>query len=378
MKPKYRLFAPGPTPVPERVQVAMAEPLVYHRGVDFPDLLRGVVEALKPVFPTTDDVFLLSASGSGAMEAALVNVLSQGDRALVVQAGQFGAKWTGLCRAYGVDIDVIDVPWGKVVDPGQVADRLTAEIRAVFTTQSETSTGVLHDIEAIAQIVRKTDALMVVDGVSSVGAHPLPMGDWGVDVVVTASQKGLMAPPGVGVIAVGERVWDATERANLPRFYWDLKTYKRAYEEGRGPATLPVTLLAGMRVALEMIHEEGVENVWTRHARQAEAVRQGVCAMGLSVFAERPSNVLTAIQLPEAVDGLALMDRLRTRCGMVVGGGLAHLRGRVIRISNLGFVDDVDVLTALSALELSLRALGWSFTPGAGVGAAEQVLELQG
>jgi aspartate aminotransferase-like enzyme len=204
------------------------------------------------------------------------------------------------------------------------------------------------------------------------------MGDWGVDVAVTASQKGLMAPPGVGVIAVGERAWKAAERADLPRFYWDLKTYKTAYEAGRGPATLPVTLLAGMRAALEMIHEEGVENVWARHARQAEAVRQGVQALGLSVFAERPSNVLTAIQLPEAVDGLALMDLLHTRCGMTVGGGLRHLRGRVIRISNLGFVDDVDVLTALSALELCLRVLGWSFMPGAGVGAAEQILMSRG
>jgi len=376
MKPKDRLFAPGPTPIPDRVQAAMAEPLVYHRGPDFPDLLRRVVEGMKPIFPTENDVFLLSSSGSGAMEAALVNVVSKGDQVVVVQAGQFGAKWTGLCQAYGLDADVIDVPWGQAVDPDEVADLLTDETRAVFTTHSETSTGVLHDIEAIAKVVGETDALMVVDGVSSVGAHALPMDDWGVDVVVTASQKGLMVPPGVSIIAVSERAWAATERADLPRFYWDLKAYQTAMKEGRGPATLPVTLLTGMQAALAMIHEEGIETVWARHARQAKAVRQGVKALGLSVFAERPSNALTAIQLPEAVDGLALMDCLRTKCGMTVGGGLGHLRGRIIRISNLGFIDDVDVLTALSAFELGLRALGWSFVPGAGVGAAEQILAL--
>ncbi|MCZ6633496.1 MAG: alanine--glyoxylate aminotransferase family protein [bacterium] len=372
--PKPRLFAPGPTPIPPRVQAAMAGPIVYHRGPDFPDLLQGVVRGLKATFPTPHDCFVLSSSGSGAMEAALVNICSPDDPVVVVQAGQFGAKWTALCKAYGLPTDIIDLPWGNAFDPKAVADRVRPETRAVFVTQSETSTGVLHDVEALGKELTNTDVLLVVDGVSSVVAHPLPTAEWGVDMAVTASQKGLMVPPGIGIITVSPKAWEAVERARLPRFYFDLNTYKDAFQEGRGPATLPVTLLRGLKIALDMIAEEGLEAVWNRHARHAEAVRQATIALGLSVFAESPSNVLTAISLPEAVDGLALMDRLRSHHGITVGGGLAHLRGRLIRISNLGYVDDTDILTVLSALEQSLRALKWTFQPGAGVGAAEGVL----
>ena len=373
MNLRQRLFTPGPTPVPERVMAAMAEPLVYHRGPDFPALLRGVVEQLKPVFPTSDDVLLLSASGSGGMEAALVNVLCRGDRALVVQAGQFGAKWTAMCKAYGIEADVIDLPWGKSVDPGQVAERLKSETRAVFVTQSETSTGALHDIESIACLVRHTDTLLIVDGVSSVVAHPLCT-DWGVDIAITASQKGLGVPPGVAIVAMGQRAWDATKRADLPKNYFDLTAHKTAFAEGRGPATLPVTLIAGMRAALEMICEEGIENTWRRHARHAGAVRSAAKALGLSIFPEHPSNALTAIALPESVDGLKLMAYVQTRFGIVLGGGLAHLRGRAIRISNLGHVDDLDILSVVAALEMGLRAQNWAFAPGAGIAAAEAVL----
>ncbi|MFT5366407.1 MAG: aspartate aminotransferase-like enzyme [Candidatus Latescibacterota bacterium] len=373
---KQRLFAPGPTPIPDEVQAAMAAPLVYHRGSDFPNFIRDVVAKLKPVFPTQDDVLLLASSGSGAMEAAVVNTLSQGDRALVIQAGQFGAKWTAICQAYGVDVDVLDLPWGAVVDPGQVAERLKAhpETRVVFATHSETSTGVLHDVEALGRVVGETDALLVVDGVSSVVAHPLRTHDWGVDIAVTASQKGLGVPPGVAMVTVSDRAWERVASSTLPKFYFDLETYRTALEEGRGPATLPMTLMAGMRAALDMIAVEGIENVWARHARHAEAVRQATEALGLSVFPNRPSNVLTAIALPEEVDGLAIMADLHARFGITVGGGLAHLRGRLIRISNLGFVDDLDILTVVSAFEMSLQKVGWLFTPGVGVAAVERIL----
>lgn len=373
---KSRIFAPGPTPIPDEVQAAMAAPLVYHRGPDFPDFIRSVVEKLKPVFPTQDDVLLLASSGSGAMEAAVVNTLSQGDRALVIQAGQFGAKWTAICQAYGVDVDVLDLPWGAAVDPMQVAERLKAhpETRVVFATHSETSTGVLHDVEALGRVVGETDALLVVDGVSSVIAHPLRTNDWGVDIAVTASQKGLGVPPGVGVMTVSARAWDMMQSATLPKFYFDLNTYRIALEEGRGPATLPMTLMAGMGASLDLIAVEGIENVWARHARHAEAVRQATVALGLSVFPDCPSNVLTAVALPESVDGLAIMADLRARFGITVGGGLAHLRGRLIRISNLGFVDDLDILTVVSAFEMSLEKAGWAFTFGAGVAAVESAL----
>ena len=354
----------------------MADPIVYHRGVDFPPLLRGVVAGLQEIFPVPHDLFLLACSGTGVMEAALVNTLCRGDRALVVQAGQFGARWTDLCLAYGVEPIVVDLPWGAAVDPNGVAGALRKhpDIRAVFATQSETSTGVLHDVETLGKVVRRTDALLIVDGVSSVGAHPLPAAEWGIDVAVTASQKGLMVPPGVGVISVGPRAWSAAERSDLPKLYWDLKAYRTAMSEGRGPATLPVTLLSGLRAALDMIREEGPEAVWTRHARHARAVQNAAVALGLFRFAARPSNALTAIGLPGGLDGVALMEILRDRYGIVVGGGLAHLRGRIIRISNLGYVDDLDILTAVSALEMGLRKLGWTFQAGAGVAAAEGAL----
>ncbi len=354
----------------------MAGPIVYHRGPDFPALLTEVASGLKDVFPTPHDVLILACSGTGAMEAAVVNTLSRADRALVIQAGQFGARWADLCRACGVEVSLLDLPWGSAVDPEDVRRCLARDppVRAVFATQSETSTGVLHDIEAVGAAVRDTGALLVVDGISSVGAHPLRTDHWGVDVAVTASQKGLMLPPGLGIIAVGPRAWEAARRSDLPRWYWDLPRYREAMGEGRGPATLPVTLLAGLRAALAMIREEGIHAVWSRHARHAGALRAAAGALELSPFAERPSNALTAIRLPDGLDGVALVDTMRSRYGVLIGGGLAHLRGRIVRISNLGYVDDLDILNVVSALEMGLREIGWACQQGAGVAAAEQAL----
>lgn len=373
---RRRLFTPGPTPIPERVQAAMAETPVYHRGPDFPALLRDVVEGLKDVFPTTYDVFVLACSGSGVMEAAVANTLSAGDRALVLDAGHFGRRWADLCRAYGVEVVKLGFPWGEAVDPQVVADALRDDpaIRVVFGTHCETSTGVLHDVAAIGASVRERNALFVVDGISSVAAHPLPPEAWNVDLAVTASQKGLMLPPGMGFAAVGPRVWKAHERCRLPKFYWDLQQYRTSLEEGRAPATLPVTLLAGLRVALQMLREEGIPRVWERHARHARAVRQSAEALGLSCFARRPSNVLTAIVLPEEVDGLALMDRMLSEFNVVVGGGLGNYRGRMVRVSNLGHVDDADILEVVSALEFGIREAGWGFEPGVGVEAAQRAM----
>lgn len=373
---KQRLFIPGPTPIPEAVQAAMAMPMVYHRGPDFPDLLTGIVEDLQGVFPTSHEVFVLATSGTGAMEAAVVNTLRRGDTAIVAHAGNFGTRWLKLCDAYGIEIVSLEEPWGQPVHPNRVAEALKAHpsARAVFATHSETSTGVLHDIEGMGEIVRETETLLIVDAVSSVCAHPLPAENIGVDVVVTASQKGLMVPPGFAVIALGPQARAASEASDLPKHYLDLDLYRESLEEGRGPFTLPVTLLAGARAALDLVKKEGVESVWARHARQAEAVRSATAALGLSVFAARPSNVLTAIALPDAVDGLDLMAQLRNRHGIVVGGGLAHLRGKIIRLSNLGFVEDTDILTAISALELTLSEMRWSLKRGAGTAAAQSVL----
>lgn len=354
----------------------MAGTPVYHRGPEFPALLRNAVEGLQEVFPTAYDVFLLSCSGTGVMEAAVANTLCAGDRALVVQAGQFGARWTDLCMAYGVEVVESEFPWGEAVDPQVVAEALRDDpgLRVVFATHSETSTGVLHDVASIGEIVRGTGALLVVDGVSSVAAHPLPLEAWNVDLAVTASQKGLMLPPGMGIAAVGPRVWKAHLRCRLPKYYWDLERYRTSQEQGRAPATLPVTLLAGLRAALQMLRAEGIRNVWARHARHALAVRRSAAALGLTCFARRPSNALTAIVLPESVDGLALTDYMRRECGVVVGGGLGDYRGRMVRISNLGHVDDAGILEAVGAFEAGLRKAGWGFEVGAGIEAAQCAL----
>ena len=354
----------------------MAGPVVYHRGPDFPALLTGVVEDLKRLFPTTHEVFVLSTSGTGAMEAAVVNTLSTGDTVIVARAGNFGARWDKICAAYGIQVVTVEAPWGRAIDPDKVAQALKTNphTRAVLATHSETSTGVLHDIEAIANVVAATDALFIVDGVSSVCAHPLPTDEWGIDVAVTASQKGLMVPPGFAVIALGPKARKASTASTLPKHYLDLALYRQSLDEGRGPFTLPVTLLVGARAALDMISEEGIENVWSRHARQAAASRAATIALGLDLFAERPSNVLTAIALPEKVDGLDLMRRLREQHGIVVGGGLAHSRGNLIRLSNLGYVEDCDLLAGIEALEAVLQEMGLSVQQGSGRSAAEEVL----
>ncbi len=371
-----KLFVPGPTPIPERVQAAMAGPIVYHRGPDFPALLTSVVDDLKPVFPTEHEIFLLATSGTGAMEAAVVNTLSEGDTVIVARAGNFGERWDKICEAYGIHVVAVEAPWGAAVDPEAVEDALNAnpKARAVLTTHSETSTGVLHDIGTLGKIVAESDALFIVDGVSSVCAHTLPTENWNVDIAVTASQKGLMVPPGFAIITFGSQAREAATTSNLPKHYLDLSLYRQSLEEGRGPFTLPVTLLVGARAALDMIGEEGIENVRTRHARQAGAVRKATTEIGLDLFAEIPSNVLTAIALPESIDGLELTERLRARHGIVVGGGLAHLRGKLIRLSNLGYVEDADLLDALYALEIVLSEMGIAIQSGAGTSAAQEML----
>ncbi len=374
---KSRLLTPGPTPIPERVQQAMARPIVYHRGAEIAALVKEVNEGLRRVFPTEGDILLFAASGTGVMEAAVVNLMRRGDRALVIRAGKFGERWGDVCAAFGVEVAGLDLPWGASVDPGQVAGRLRADptIRAVFATQSETSTGGLHDIEGIGRAMRGSEALLVVDAVSSTGAHPLPPEAWGVDCVITASQKGLMTPPGIGVVTLGRRAWEATERSDLPKHYWSFRMTKAALEKGGStPATPATTLLMGLREALAMIHEEGIEEVWRRHARHAEAFRAATGAIGLEVFPECPSNALTGVLLPDSLDARDLAGRMKSRYGIVVGEGLDRLAGRLIRLSNLGYMDDLDVIATLSAFEMVLREMGWASALGAGVSTAERVL----
>jgi aspartate aminotransferase-like enzyme len=361
--------------VPEKVLLKMAEPVFHHRTPEYEALFEDICAKLKRVFMTESDVFTLASSGTGAMEAAVVNILSRGDKAVAVRGGKFGERWYEICTAYGIETIPLDVEWGRAVTPEQLKKVLDDNpgVKAVFTTQSETSTGVLTDLKAIGEVMKGYEAVLVTDAVSGLGAHEFRPDEWGVDVVATGSQKTLMLPPGLGFISVSSRVWNRVEQANLPRYYWDLRKYKKNLDKKQNPFTPPVTLLVGLQESLNMILAEGMENMWKRHALTARAMRAGVEALGLSIFPKDPSNVLTTVALPAGVDGGKLVKALKKN-GIFPAGGQDQLKGKIIRIAHIGYLDEYDVLTALSGLELSLRDVGYSFTPGSSVQAAQRVL----
>ncbi|MBI4553776.1 MAG: alanine--glyoxylate aminotransferase family protein [Candidatus Latescibacteria bacterium] len=373
------IYAPGPTPVPPHVTLKMSEPILNHRSPEYVRLFEEVTEHLKYVFQTAHDVLTFTASGTGAMEAAVANLLSPGDRAVVIRAGKFGGRWAELCAAYGVEAVPIDVEWGHAVDPSVVADVLSREsgIKAVFATHSETSTGVLHDIETLGRVVSGRDVLFVVDAISGLGANDLRPDDWHVDVVVSGSQKGLMLPPGLAFASVGPRAWAASDRATSPRYYLSFKRAKEALKKGLNPYTPAITLIMGLAEALRQIKAEGLANVFARHARLAEATRAGVRAIGLELFATRPSNVLTSVTLPAGIDGNQLLKHLKARYGIIMGGGLDHLKGKIVRIAHLGYADEFHAVVGISALEMGLAYLGYQFKVGVGVAAVQRVLTFE-
>lgn len=368
-------FVPGPTPVPDAVNRRMSEPVLSHRSSEFSQLLGRVTEKLKVLFQTQNDVLILTASGTGAMEAAVVNLLSPGDQVIALSSGKFGDRWIELCKTYGVNPTVVTAPWGEAVAPAAVEQVLSSsgQVKVLFATQSETSTGVLHDIEAIGKIARRHGCLFVVDAVSGLGANPLPSDEWGVDVVVTGSQKGLMLPPGLGFISVSQKAWAYVEQAGIPSYYLSLKRAKDSLAKGYTPYTPAVSLLVGLDVALIQICDVGLDTVLAHHARLASATRAGITALGLHVFAQRPSNVLTSVALPHDLDGNALLKVIKSECGVTIANGMEQFRGKVLRIAHLGYdVSPYDVLIALSALEHGLLRLNFPFEPGAGVAAAQR------
>jgi aspartate aminotransferase-like enzyme len=376
---KPHLFAPGPTPVPPEALLAMGRPIPHHRAPEFEALMAEVRDGLKALFQTTEEVLLFTASGTGGMEAAVVNTLSPGKKVVVIRGGKFGERWGEICDAYGIDFIPIDVPYGKVVDPALVAAALTKEptIAAVFTTHSETSTGVLHDIHAIAQVVRKTPTLLVVDAITSLGVVDLPMDAWGVDVVVTGSQKALMLPPGLTMVGVSQKAWTVVEQSRLPKYYFDFTAERKSLLKNQSHFTPAISLVVGFRETLRMIHAEGLHNVIRRHARLAAAMRAGVTALGLELFAERPSPAVTAVKVPHGVDGRAIVKTLRAKHGVTIAGGQGSMKGQIFRLATLGYADASDVVVALSALELTLAELGYPTKVGEGIRAAQEVLHRQ-
>ena len=372
---KKLLFTPGPTPIPPEALLAMAQPIDYHRSEDTVALIKDVLEKLKHVFQTENDVLFLTSSGTGGMEGAVTNLLSRGDKVIVIRSGKFGERWADICTAFGVEVIPIDVTWGSAVEPQTVETLLTEhpDVQAVYATLCETSTGVLHDIEALAHLTRVRPTLLVVDAVSGLGADDLQMDEWGVDVVVSCAQKGLMTPPGLAVVALNQRAWDAVERSDLPKYYFD---FRKAYEsglDGSVPYTPAVTLLTALQCALNRICEEGIRNTIHRHSCLAEATRSAVKALGLSLFAASPANTVTSIRLPVEVDGKAFINLMLNKYGITYAGGQSQLSGKIVRIAHLGWMNENDVIVAISAFERGLMEIGCEVPIGAGVTAAQEV-----
>ena len=374
MRRKPRLFTPGPTPVPPEVLLDMAAPMTHHRQAAFEAIFAEVSEKLKTVFQTSSPVVILAGSGTSALEAAVVNTLSAGDKAVSVNGGKFGQRWGLIGKAFGVDMHVMDIEWGTAVDPGDIEAALEKEpdVKAVFTTLHETSTTVLTDIRAIAAITAGTDAILVVDAVSGLAADELRMDEWGVDVVVAGSQKALMLPPGLGLVAVSPKAREAMKDSTLPKFYLDLDKAIKGLDKKTTPYTPSVPIVIAMKTALHRILEEGMEDVWARHAKLAEATRAGVVGMGMELFSKSPSNAATAIKLPQGVDGNALHKKLRDEYLTTCAGGQEHLKGKIERIAHMGYYDQFDVLVVLGAVELALKEMGVDVQVGEGVAAAQR------
>ncbi len=372
---KKYLLTPGPTPVPERVLLASAKPIIHHRTPEYGQALSEDIEGLRYVMQTKNEVFIFTASGTGAMEACVVNLLSPQDKVLVVNTGAFGRRWVEIIKSFGIEPEVIEYPWGKVAKPKDIEKKLREipGIKAVFTQSTETSTGVVNDIEAIGKMVAKTEAVLVVDAVSGLGGQELKTDEWNVDVVASGSQKGLMLPPGLAFVSISQKAWKLVENSKLPKYYWDFKAYKKSLDQNREtPYTAAVSLIMGMQESLRMIKEEGLEQILRRHAILASATRAGVEAMGLELFSEAPCNVVTAVKVPGGIDGERLVNMMREEYGVGIAGGQREYKGKIFRIAHLGYMDRFDVIIGLSALEIALSKLGYKIEVGKGVAAAEK------
>lgn len=371
------LLTPGPTYIPPDVCEALGKPIIHHRTPQFQDYLKEAQEGLKAVFQTQNDVYLLASSGTGAMEASVANLLSLGDKAVTVEGGKFGERWTELCKAYGMQTHVLKVAWGKALEPAQLKEVLDQDkdIKAVFVTHCETSTGVTTDIQALANVVKNSNAVLVVDAVSSLGVIDLQMDNWGVDVVASASHKGLMLPPGLGFVAVSAKAYRLIEASKSPRYYFDLRKSKKALEKNDTPFTPAIGIVIALIQSLKNIKERGLSHLFSHYARLAKGTRAAAMALGLTIFADEScaSNVLTAICLPESIDGEKLVKRMRDTYGITIAGGQAELKGKILRIAHMGALDEYDILAGISCLEKVLNEMGYKFTLGTGVAAAQKV-----
>jgi aspartate aminotransferase-like enzyme len=374
MPEKRYLVTPGPTPVPPEVLAATAAPMIHHRTPEFRTILARVLERLQQVFRTERDVVLFSSAGTGAMESAVANLCSPDDRALVVSQGYFGERWAAIARSYGCDVDHLRYEWGETPSPDEVAARLEegGGAKVVFLTHSETSTGVVSDIRAIAERLNGSDALIAVDAISSLAAVPLETDAWGLDAVVTSSHKALMSPAGLAAVAVSPAATAAARAATSPRFYYDWARTLASHAKHDTPFSPAISLVIGLDVALGIVLEAGLEAAHERHVRLGRACRAGAKAMGLELFSpdEDRAAVVTAIRVPSEIDSSAIVLAMRERSGVTVVGGQGELKGKIVRIGHIGYVDVHDVATALTALELALVDAGADVERGVAVSAA--------
>lgn len=373
---KRYLMTPGPTSVPPEVLLAGAVPVVHHRSPDYRPIFKNVCEGLKYVFQTKNPVITITSSGTGAMEGAVASTLSPGDKALAVRAGKFGERWGELCKAYGAETAIIDIEWGGVVDPETIKEHLekNPDTKAVLVTHCETSTGVLTDVKTIGNIVRNTAAILVVDAISSLGAEELRPDEWDIDIVVAGSQKALMMPPGLSFASVSPKAQKLIAKSKCPKYYFSYANYLKSLEKNNTPFTPAVSLTLALEKSLELIKNESIENIWKRHANLARAIRAGAESMGLEIFSRSFSNVVTALRVPEGIDGSEISKMLRDEYGVTIAGGQEHLEGKIFRIATLGYAETFDVIICISALELTLERLGHKFDFGSGVRAALKVL----
>ncbi|MCI4625634.1 MAG: alanine--glyoxylate aminotransferase family protein [Candidatus Magnetoovum sp. WYHC-5] len=377
MLKKY-LLAPGPTPVPPEVLNAMAMPIVHHRSPDFIPIFEYAKNALKRLYQTNNDVLVLTATGTGGMVGAVNNFFSKGDKVIVVNAGKFGERWTKICRTFGLEVEEINVDWGYAVKPEEIESLLkkTPAIKGVFIQYTETSTGVNHDIQAIGNILKGyDDVLFVVDAISALVAHDIRTDEWGIDVCVGGSQKGLMLPPGLSFVSVSEKAWKRAESSDIPRFYFNFKAERKNLKDNQTNFTSPVTLIIGLNEAMKIIEKEGLANVFKRHEHLANATREAVKALGLGLYAkESPANSVTAVECPPGVDGQKVYKVLREDFGITCAGGQDQAKGKIFRIAHLGFADRFDIIIAISAVEMTLKKLGQEVTFGTGVAVCEKLL----
>lgn len=375
---KRYLLAPGPTPVPPEVLLAMARPMIHHRAPEFDKLFAEVRDGLKWLFQTRNDVLMLAASGTGGMEGSVSNFLSPGDKALTINGGKFGERWTKLCKTFGAQVTEIKVEWGHAVNPQMIADALKKDpgIKAVYVQASETSTGVAHDVKTLAQIVKvHGDTILVVDGITALGVFDIKTDDWGIDVLITGSQKALMLPPGLAFVSVSDKAWQLADKAKNAAFYFNFKKERENQQKNQTAFTPAVSLIIGLQEVLKMLKAEGLDAVFSRQAGMAHAMREGVKAAGLALFPkESPSDALTAVSAPEGVDGQAVYKNLRVQYGITAAGGQDHLKGKIFRVSHMGYMDRFDVITAVAAIEMVLKGLGHPVKLGSGVAKAQELL----